>query len=206
MRVLDIGCGDGALTRSAAGLPVRVVGIDGAHAMAAAARRHGPVARGDIAALPIADAAVDAVVAVNAFDHLDWPATGLEEAHRVLRPGGLFVAGTISRADAPELAPFWRPTPTPFDAEDAPRLVAATFGNAEVEAWDAPLITLPDRDAVRDFLLVRQVERHRAQELADAVGARRPLPLTLTKRGALVLARRESEPTSSPRAAHGRGC
>ncbi|RKM77539.1 hypothetical protein COO55_32405 [Rhodococcus opacus] len=48
----------------------------------------------------------DAVVAVNVLDHLDRPALGLHEAYRVLRPDGLFIAGTISRVDSPELAPF----------------------------------------------------------------------------------------------------
>lgn len=190
VRVLDLGCGDGALAAAAAGSPLRVVGIDAAAAMTAAAMRHGPVARADVTALPVADAIMDAVVAVNVLDHLDRPARGLTEAHRVLRPDGLFVAGTISRVDSPELAPFWRPSHTPFDSEDAPQLVAATFGSAETEPWDAPLITLPDRDAVRDFLQARLVPQEQAELLADALADRGPLPLPLTKRGALVLARR----------------
>lgn len=190
VRVLDVGCGDGALAAAAAGSSLRVVSVDVAAAMAGAARRHGPVARADVVALSVADAAVDAVVTVNVLDHLDRPELGLREAHRVLRPEELFVAGTISRVDSPELAPFWQPAPTPFDSEDAPQLVAAAFGAAETEPWDAPLITLPDRDAVRDFLRARLVPHEQAELLADALADRGPLPLTLTKRGALVLARR----------------
>ena len=110
-----------------------------------------------------------------------------------LRPDGLFVAGTISRADSPELAPIWRPERTPFDTEDAPALVAAIFGAAETEPWDAPLITLPDRPAIRDFLRARFVPSDEAERLADALADRGPLPLPLTKRGALVLARRTSD-------------
>ena len=191
-RVLDIGCGDGALARSAVGSALRVFGIDAATAMTAAAVRRCPVARGDVIALPVADATADAVVAVNVLDHLDRPELGLREAYRVLRPDGLFIAGTISRVDSPELAPFWQPEPTPFDAEDAQQLVAAAFGAAETEPWDASLITLPDRDAVRDFLQARLVPHHRAELLADALADRGPLPLPLTKRGALILARRAS--------------
>ncbi|MGH3800425.1 MAG: methyltransferase domain-containing protein, partial [Pseudonocardiaceae bacterium] len=176
VRVLDIGCGDGALA-AAAGSPLQVIGIDAAAAMVRAAHRHGPTMRADVIALAVADAAVDAVVAVNVLDHLDRPEFGLREARRVLRRDGLFVAGTISRADSPELAPIWRPTPTPFDTEDAPGLVAATFGAVEIQAWDAPLITLPDRDAVRDFLRARFVPRDEAGRFADELADRGPLPL-----------------------------
>lgn len=191
VRVLDVGCGDGALA-AAAGSPLQVIGIDAAAAMLRAARRHGPTIRADVTALPVADAAVDAVIAVNVLDHLDRPERALREARRVLRPDGLFVAGTISSADSPELAPTWRPPRTPFDTEDAPGLVAAIFGSAETEPWDALLITLPDRDAIRDFLRARFVPPDQAERFADALADRGPLPLPLTKRGALVLARRTS--------------
>lgn len=190
VRVLDLGCGDGALAAAAAGGPLQVIGADAAAEMVRAARRHGPTVRADITVLPVADAAVDAAAAVNVLDHLGRPDSGLREARRVRRTGGLFVAGTISRADSPELAPFWRPSPTPLDTEDAPELVAATFGSVQIEPWDAPLITLPDRDAVRDFLRARFVPAAEAETLADALADRGPLPLPLTKRGALVLARK----------------
>lgn len=188
--VLDVGCGEGALAAAASGTPLRVVSADGAMAMVRTASRHGPAVRADVTALPVADGAVDAVVAVNVLDHLERPEDGLREAHRVLRANGVFVAGTISRTDSPELAPFWRPTPTPFDTEDAPALVAATFGSADLDPWDAPLITLPNRSAVRDFLRARFVPRDEAERLAAAIADRGPLPLTLTKRGALVFGRK----------------
>jgi SAM-dependent methyltransferase len=188
--VLDAGCGDGALAAAAAGRPLEVIGLDAAVPMVAAARAHGPVVRGDIAALPVADASVDAVVMVNVLYHLDRPASALREARRVLRPDGLLVAGTVARSDSPELAPFWRPTPGTFDAEDAAGIVAGVFGAVTVEAWDAPLVTLPDRGAVRDYLRARFVPPDDAGRLADAVAARGPLPLPVTKRGALLLARR----------------
>jgi SAM-dependent methyltransferase len=188
--VLDAGCGDGALAVAAAASPLRVIGLDAAAPMVAAARAHGPVVRGDITALPVAHASVDAIVEVNVLYHLDQPTIALREARRVLRPGGLFVAGTVARSDSPELAPFWQAAPGTFDAEDAAGIVAGVFGAVTVDAWDAPLVTLPDRDAVRDYLRARFVPPDEADRLAGAIAERGPLPLPVTKRGALLLSRR----------------
>jgi SAM-dependent methyltransferase len=185
--VLDAGCGEGALAATAA--PLHVIGLDAAVAMAEAARAHGPVVRGDITGLPMAGESVDGVVMINVLDHLDRPGIALREARRVLRRGGLFVAGTVARSDSPELAPFWRPAPGTFDTEDAPAIVASVFGAVTTDPWDAPLITLPDRDSIRDYLRARLVPADEAGRLADAITERGPLPLPVTKRGALVLAR-----------------
>jgi SAM-dependent methyltransferase len=188
--VLDAGCGDGALAAAAADRPLEVIGLVAAVPMVTAARVHGPVVRGDVVALPVGDASVDAVVMVNVLDHLDRPAVAICEARRVLRPDGIFVAGTVARSDSPELAPFWWPAPGTFDAEDGGGIVAGVFGAVTVEAWDAPLVTLPDRDAVRDYLRTRFVPPAESERIADALAARGPLPLPVTKRGALLLARR----------------
>jgi SAM-dependent methyltransferase len=192
--VLDAGCGDGALAAAAAHAPLWVVGLDAAAPMVQAARRHGPVVRGEVTALPVADESVDAVVSVNVLDHLDRPTDALWEARRVLRPGGLLIAGAVARTDSPELAPYWRPARSPFDAEDAPGLVAEVFDATISDPWDAPLVRLPDRDAVRDYLCARFVAPDEAERLADALAKRGPLPLPVTKRGTLVLARRPRRP------------
>lgn len=56
------------------------------------------------------------------------------------------------------------------------------FGSVEVERWDAPLITLPDAAAVRDYLAARMMP----PEQAAAAAARIRTPLAVTKRGALL--------------------
>jgi hypothetical protein len=39
--------------------------------------------------------------------------------------------------------------------------VASVFGQVQVERWDASLVRLPDRDAVRDYLIARFVALER---------------------------------------------
>ncbi|WP_433337687.1 class I SAM-dependent methyltransferase [Spirillospora sp. CA-294931] len=180
--VLDIGCGEGALRVALPG--TRVVGLDGSAAMLA--RHRAPAVRADAAALPFADGVFDGAAAVNVLDHLPDPVAAIAEARRVLVPGGLLVTASSGRSDSPELAAVWRPGPSSFDAEDAPALVGRVFGRVEVERWDAPLIVLPDHGAVRDYLIARHVAPAEAAALASRV----EVPLTLTKRGAFVFARR----------------
>jgi SAM-dependent methyltransferase len=148
-----------------------------------------PVVHADGTALPFLAERFDAVVAVNLLDHLADPAVAVGEGHRVLTSEGSFVAASASRHDPPELAHVWRPAPVGFDAEDAPGLVASVFGQVRAERWDAPLVRLPDRDAVRDYLIARFVP----PEVAVAAAAEQVItPATITKRGALIHARKAS--------------
>lgn len=186
--ILDVGSGEGVLSATLGQRRDLVIGLDLSPTMLAG--QSGRVVLGDAAALPFADASMAVVVTINVLDHLINPQTAISEAHRVLRPGGLFVAATVSRYDSPELGPYWRPRPTTFDAEDAPDLVRAAFGAAEVDAWDAPLARLPTADAVRDYLLAR----HASRAVAETAAANLPTPLTVTKRGAAIYARRSNPP------------
>jgi hypothetical protein len=56
----------------------------------------------------------------------------------------------------------------------------------EVVRWDAQLVELPTARAVRDYLVGKQVAHDQAQAVADAT----ELPLSVTKRGALLFARK----------------
>lgn len=182
-RVLDLGCGEGALGK-AVHPPTTVVGLDASATMLSAVAV--PAVRAEATAIPFGDAVFDAVVAINVLDHLPNPLPAIRAAHRVVRPGGVLVAGAISRADSPELAPVWQPEPTPFDAEEAPDIVASVFGVVHVDSWDAPLLTLPDTAAIADFLIARFVPAEQAAADARTL----PAPLTVTKRGALVIGTR----------------
>ncbi len=99
--VLDIGCGEGQLSRVAAGLPGvrRVVGIDPTRAQLETALRRQPggagtevqYARGAATALPFPPASFDAAFACLVFEHIEGTAEALSEVGRVLRPGGTFL-------------------------------------------------------------------------------------------------------------------
>jgi SAM-dependent methyltransferase len=183
--VADIGCGEGALSAAApASWRARIIGIDASPTMLAACSP--PRLQADARRLPFASAVFDAAVAVNMLYHLDDPVTALREAHRVLTAGGMFIAATISRHDSPELAAVWTPAPSSFDAEDAPQLAASVFGTVEAQRWDAPLITLPDHEAVRDYLIARNALPAQIAAAAKQVSP----PLTLTKRGTFVYGRK----------------
>jgi hypothetical protein len=101
---------------------------------------------------------------------------------------GHVLTSTISREDSPELAAYWRRPRTTFDAEDAPAILGLVFAEVTVHRWDAPLLTLPDAAAVRDYLLGRQAPR----AAAEAAAAELSTPMRVTKRGAVLVGRRHT--------------
>jgi len=177
-RVIDVGGGQGRLARL---LPGTVV-VDSSPAQLALAAH--PKLRADARGLPFASDVAGAVVMLWMLYHLDDPAVAIGEARRVLRPGGLFAACTASRRNDPELTDGY--APTPFDAEEAPAIVASLFDDAEVEEWDGPFTLLPDRDAVAQYC--------RSHFLPAEAAYRVTPPVTLTKRGCLVWAHAPRHP------------
>lgn len=89
-RLLDLGCGGGQLLAAAAGRGWRPIGTDVSHEALLVARKasDAPLFQADSAALPLRDASVSAVTAVNVIDHLADPMRVLAETYRVLAPAG----------------------------------------------------------------------------------------------------------------------
>jgi SAM-dependent methyltransferase len=99
LRLLDVGCGPGAITLGLAELvqPGEVVGVDVQTSQVEDARRLA-AERGvgnarfevaDVYRLPFPDGSFDAVFAHAVLMHLREPVRALQEMHRVLRPGGI---------------------------------------------------------------------------------------------------------------------
>jgi len=90
-RILDLGCGDGALTARIAECGAGVVGVDGAPRFVDAARARGLDARvGDGHALPFDDE-FDAVFSNAALHWMTGPDDVIAGVKRALVPGGRFV-------------------------------------------------------------------------------------------------------------------
>ncbi len=92
-RVLDVGCGEGQIARLAARSGAQVAGVDPTWGQlrVAAERAGGPgYVMGHAAALPVAGASVDAVVACLVLEHVDELDAAMSEVARVLAPGGRF--------------------------------------------------------------------------------------------------------------------
>ncbi|WP_419803870.1 class I SAM-dependent methyltransferase [Terriglobus sp.] len=91
-RILDLGCGDGALTERLAAFGTDVTGCDRAPEMLAAASARGlRTVAADMTALPFAHE-FDAVFSNAALHWTRAQPTVLAGVHRALRPGGRFVA------------------------------------------------------------------------------------------------------------------
>jgi ArsR family transcriptional regulator len=93
----DLGCGTGETSAALAPFVARALAVDRSGDMLQAARRrlrdlpNVDVRRGDLEALPIGDAELDAAVMILVLHHVPDPAAALSEAARTLKPGGRLV-------------------------------------------------------------------------------------------------------------------
>ena len=107
-RVLDVGCGTGALVVAARERGLDTVGVDPDPEMAALAGRatKEEVAVTGLPDLPFADDHVDVVIASFVLNHVDHPRAGARELARVAAPGGV-VRATIWGRTPPPQAIMW---------------------------------------------------------------------------------------------------
>jgi SAM-dependent methyltransferase len=90
-QTVDVGCGEGRLTRHLKELGHQVVGIDASPSMVAAARELDPsmdIRLADAAALPLDDASADLAIAFMSLHDIDAMPLAIHEIARVLVPGG----------------------------------------------------------------------------------------------------------------------
>jgi ArsR family transcriptional regulator len=90
----DLGCGTGSMTAALAPFVARVIAIDNSAAMLGAARRrlagleNVELRRGDLEALPMIDASLDAATLTLVLPYLPEPAAAVREVGRVVKAGG----------------------------------------------------------------------------------------------------------------------
>jgi SAM-dependent methyltransferase len=101
-RLLDVGCGEKPYAPLFTPYASSYVGVDPVE---------NPMAdlRGSIEKLPVDDASFDVVLCAQVLEHVDDPAQGVSELHRVVAPGGrvlLSTHGTMVYHPAP--VDYWR--------------------------------------------------------------------------------------------------
>jgi SAM-dependent methyltransferase len=184
-RVLDLGCGVGALLprlREAAPRAL-VVGLDRTEAMVTLAPREFARTVGDAARLPFEGSCFDAVTMAFMLFHLPEPTAGLVEVGRVLRPGGTLGVLTwggenTSRAflewDA-ELEDHGAPSAGPklawHERVDTPQKVSRLLERDGFEDVTSRIEMLVERPT-RDEFVARRLKlgccRHRMEALEEA--------------------------------------
>lgn len=95
---LDVGCGEGRVSRDLRAAGHRVIGIDPAPSMIAAARDADPdgeYVEADASDLPFEDDSADLAVAFMSLMDMDDMPGAVREVGRVLQPGGRLVAAVV---------------------------------------------------------------------------------------------------------------
>ncbi|WP_297515254.1 methyltransferase domain-containing protein [Thermococcus sp.] len=96
-RALDLGCGTGNYTLELKMRGFDVIGLDASEGMLRIARSKGlNCVKGDAYSLPFPDESFDLVLSVTMFEFIHEPEKVLREIHRVLKPGGEVLIGTMN--------------------------------------------------------------------------------------------------------------
>ena len=154
-KTLDLGCGEGRLSRDLKALGHEVVGVDGSATLLAAVRDADSGIEthlADAAMLPLADGGFDCVVAFMSLQDVDDLDGALRESARVLAPGGRFCMAIVHPLNSAG----------EFDggAADSPFVIAGSYLD---ESYYAD-------NVVRDGLEITFVSAHRPlQAYTDAV-------------------------------------
>jgi ubiquinone/menaquinone biosynthesis C-methylase UbiE/predicted transcriptional regulator len=142
----DLGCGTGQVAAALAPFVRQVIAVDRSAEMLQAARRrvrdagNVDVRRGELEALPIADAELDAATLMLVLHHVPGPAEALREAARALRPGGRLVICDMLAHDRDEYRQQMGHVWLGFDREQIAALLGGA-GFAQVRVVPVPTST-----------------------------------------------------------------
>jgi ubiquinone/menaquinone biosynthesis C-methylase UbiE len=129
-QTLDIGCGEGRVTRDLEALGHRVIAVDGSPTLVEAARTEDPEGEylvADAAALPFRDGVADLVVSFMTLHDVDDLAGAVRECARVLLPGGRVCAAIVH--------PIHSAGRFDGDAQESPFVIAGSYLSEFQYAW-----------------------------------------------------------------------
>lgn len=139
MTVLDIACGEGYGSALMAGFADTIIGVDiDPETIDHATQRYAGVRTlsgkpieyrvGDCSAIPIEESSVDLLVSFETLEHHDRHEEMMSEARRVLRPDGLLILSSPSRAIYTEAAGYTNPFHVKeLDRNELVALLSKTF-------------------------------------------------------------------------------
>jgi ubiquinone/menaquinone biosynthesis C-methylase UbiE len=190
-QVLDVGCGDGHLSRTMARQGAHVIGIEPGERMLAKARAAEPVGtetylEGAAEALPVGDANADIVVFFNSLHHV--PVAGMKQAlvesRRALKDEGmLYIAEPLAHGSQFELhRPVIDETQVRAEAYRAIQASAALGFRQEHETIYGADVCLPDFESFRersvsispDRAAVFEAQDQELRRRFEAFGEQRP--------------------------------
>lgn len=173
-RFLEIGCGVGQFAeRVEQELAAKVLAIDVSERMVELTRARGIQTEvADAQALPFPDAAFDCVAANWVLYHVPDIDKALQEAKRVLEPGGRFVTATIGERNMIELWDLLEAVPThglSFGYDNGAAILARHFD--AVERREAiGTVVFPDSASMREFVAATITQAHLADRVPELAG------------------------------------
>ena len=167
--VADLGCGSGQLAAALAPYVQRVIGVDQSAAMLKAARRRTSglrnvlLKKGSLEALPLRDGSADGALLLLALTYVAEPLPVLEEAARILRPGGRAVVVDLLRHDREEFRRQMGQRRTGFEPEELQQML----GEAGLSGASARALPLEPQAKGPALLLAAGTRPGRVIEIKD---------------------------------------
>lgn len=102
VNIADLGCGAGFISNTLAKFGHNVTGIDLSASSLDVAKKYDLTKSvnyqiGDVMSCPLASSTFDVAVSCDVIEHIDKPRRLIEEAFRILKPGGIFFFHTFDR-------------------------------------------------------------------------------------------------------------
>lgn len=193
--VLELACGTGILTRvlrSRFPATVKLTATDLNEPMFRSAvdkfaqEEDVHWAQADACALPFSDAMFDAVVCQFGIMFVPDKALAAREAHRVLKPGGLFLFNVWDAIEHNELCRIAHGTITGYFEKDPPMFYETPFGYHDQEEIKGTLERAGFRDVWTE-VVAKVGEASRAADVATGLVQGNPVSVAIAERDASLL-------------------